>query len=114
VLGAVVETALRALGVKVKVAPPPPSLVTGEEDMMAVDGEDDDERASAEDEKVRMRVGGLDVRREPFKGWVEIESFRRGEWAGSFAVMRREAVRAYCLVVPVQRGCCYCKLTAFV
>ncbi|KAH8109952.1 CAMK/CAMKL/CHK1 protein kinase [Phellopilus nigrolimitatus] len=60
--------ALEKLGVKTKQAQPEPSSP----------------------ECLRLRVGGFDVRKEMFKGWVEIEPFvYRGE-EGSFCVMQRD------------------------
>lgn len=43
-------------------------------------------------ETLRLRIGGYDVRKQMFKGWVEVEKFcYRGD-EGSFCVMQRDQV----------------------
>lgn len=54
---------------------------------------DSDKTAVEEQISVKCRVGGLDARRVQFKGYVEIESFARNGYSGSFCVFRRDEVR---------------------
>ena len=43
-------------------------------------------------ETMRLRVGGHDLRKEMFKGWVEVEKFVYRSSEGSFCVMKRDEV----------------------
>ena len=43
-------------------------------------------------ETLRLRVGGHDLRKEMFKGWVEVERFVYRSGEGSFCVMKRDEV----------------------
>ena len=43
-------------------------------------------------EKLRLRVGGYDRRREMFKGWIEVEPFVWNGDEGSFCIMSRDQV----------------------
>ena len=43
-------------------------------------------------ETLRLRVGGYDLRKEMFKGWVEVERFVYRTSEGSFCVMKRDEV----------------------
>jgi hypothetical protein len=43
-------------------------------------------------ETMRLRVGGHDLRKEMFKGWVEVERFIYRSSEGSFCVMKRDEV----------------------
>ena len=43
-------------------------------------------------ETMRLRVGGHDLRKEMFKGWVEVERFSYRSSEGSFCVMKRDEV----------------------
>ena len=43
-------------------------------------------------EMLRLRVGGHDLRKEMFKGWVEVERFTNRSSEGSFCVMKRDEV----------------------
>ena len=43
-------------------------------------------------ETMRLRVGGHDLRKEMFKGWVEVERFVYRSSEGSFCVMKRDEV----------------------
>ena len=43
-------------------------------------------------ETMRLRVGGHDLRKEMFKGWVEVERFCYRSSEGSFCVMKRDEV----------------------
>ena len=43
-------------------------------------------------ETLRLRVGGHDLRKEMFKGWVEVERFVYRSSEGSFCVMKRDEV----------------------
>ena len=43
-------------------------------------------------ETLRLRVGGHDLRKEMFKGWVEVERFTYRSSEGSFCVMKRDEV----------------------
>ena len=43
-------------------------------------------------ETLRLRVGGHDLRKEMFKGWVEVERFSYRSSEGSFCVMKRDEV----------------------
>lgn len=44
----------------------------------------------ANPERLRLRVGGYDRRREVFKGWIEVEPFVYQGLDGSFCVMSRD------------------------
>jgi len=46
-------------------------------------------------ETLRLRVGGHDLRKEMFKGWVEVERFAYRSSEGSFCVMKRDEVRMF-------------------
>ncbi|KAJ7148173.1 CAMK/CAMKL/CHK1 protein kinase [Mycena crocata] len=46
--------------------------------------------AVAKGETSRLRIGGLDIRKEIFKGWVEMEPFEYDGWCGSFCVMKKD------------------------
>ena len=41
---------------------------------------------------LHLRVGGKDMRREVFKGWIDIEPWTRYGDPASFCVMRRDSV----------------------
>lgn len=41
----------------------------------------------------RLRVGGYDRRKIPFKGWIELEVFSWPQISGSFCLMHRDLVR---------------------
>ena len=43
-------------------------------------------------ETMRLRIGGHDLRKEMFKGWVEVERFVYRSSEGSFCVMKRDEV----------------------
>jgi serine/threonine-protein kinase Chk1 len=94
-LAPIIQASLETLGVKVKVAVVPPPEVGADETAYEDLGEDDRERRRKK-EKVRLRIGGYDSRRVVFKGWVEIEYFRREGmgmgrgWEGSFVVFSRD------------------------
>lgn len=45
-------------------------------------------------EVYKLRVGGWDLRRERFKGWVEVEKFTWNAVDGSFCLMRKDEVRS--------------------
>lgn len=47
----------------------------------------------ANPDRLRLRVGGYDRRKEVFKGWIEIEPFVYQGSEGSFCVMSRDQVR---------------------
>lgn len=64
---------------RVKVASVPPE---GIEDL---EGED-----WRKQEKARMRIGGYDNRKQVFKGWVDVEYFRKRGFEGSFVVFQRD------------------------
>lgn len=40
----------------------------------------------------KLRIGGLDVRKQMFKGWVEVENFCWNGVEGSFCIMKRDEV----------------------
>ena len=65
--------AVAALGVKSKPAAPEPSAP----------------------ERLRLRVGGYDLRKQMFKGWIEVEPFVYQGAEGSFCVMQRDQVRSF-------------------
>lgn len=46
-------------------------------------------------EKLRLRVGGFDKRKEMFKGWLELENFTYRGSEGSFCVMQRDQVGSF-------------------
>lgn len=46
----------------------------------------------ANPERLRLRVGGYDRRREMFKGWIEVEPFVHQGSKGSFCIMSRDQV----------------------
>lgn len=68
-----ITSALTSLGVKLKAADPERS-------------------ADGSSEKLRLRIGGYDARKEVFKGWVELETFTYRGDVGSFCVMQRDQV----------------------
>lgn len=72
-------SAVTSLGVKSKPAPPEPS----------------------EPERLRLRVGGYDLRKQMFKGWIEVEPFIYHGDEGSFCVMQRDQV---CLCYLLRKG----------
>lgn len=80
------DEVLRSFGCKTKLHPSNPPRPS--EDMSDSDKTDTEERIS-----VKCRVGGLDARRVQFKGYVEVESFARNGYSGSFCVFRRDEVR---------------------
>lgn len=80
------DEVLRSFGCKTKLHPSNPPRPS--EDMS-----DSDKTAVEEQISVKCRVGGLDARRVQFKGYVEIESFARNGYSGSFCVFRRDEVR---------------------
>lgn len=41
----------------------------------------------------KTKIGGLDKRREKFKGWVEVEHFAWRGVEGSYCILRRDEVR---------------------
>ncbi|TEB29201.1 kinase-like protein [Coprinellus micaceus] len=96
-LAPIIQASLETLGVKVKVAVVPPPEVGADETAYEDLGDDDRERRRKK-EKVRLRIGGYDSRRVVFKGWVEVEYFRREGmgvgmgrgWEGSFVVFSRD------------------------
>jgi serine/threonine-protein kinase Chk1 len=95
-----IVAALGALGVKHKDAPPAEAAAYADDASAEAAGDAGDAGTGA----LRLRVGGLDARRETFKGWIEIEPYvhrRGGDGAqgaqGSFCVLRREVVRRACL-----------------
>ena len=49
----------------------------------------------ANPERLRVRVGGYDRRREMFKGWIEVEPFVYQSSEGSFCVMSRDQVSRF-------------------
>jgi serine/threonine-protein kinase CHEK1 len=51
-------------------------------------------------ETLRLRVGGHDLRKEMFKGWVEVERFVYRSSEGSFCVMKRDEVSVFFWCVP--------------
>ena len=51
-------------------------------------------------ETLRLRVGGHDLRKEMFKGWVEVERFVYRSSEGSFCVMKRDEVSLTWLFFP--------------
>ncbi|KAI5122878.1 hypothetical protein M0805_003330 [Coniferiporia weirii] len=67
-LMALIVDAVASLGVKSKVAPPDPGTP----------------------DRLRLRVGGFDRRKEMFKGWVEAEPFVYRGIEGTFCVMQRD------------------------
>lgn len=42
--------------------------------------------------RLRLRVGGYDLRKQMFKGWIEVEPFVYQGTEGSFCVMQRDQV----------------------
>lgn len=63
-----IQEALQSLGVKCKPSSPDPP------------------------ERLRLKVGGFDRRKEMFKGWVLVEQFSYRGTEGSFCVMQRDQV----------------------
>lgn len=53
---------------------------------------DDDDETHGEGGVLRLRIGGYDRRKMPFKGWVEVEKFSSRGTEGSFCVMQRDVV----------------------
>jgi hypothetical protein len=51
--------------------------------------------------KLFLKVGGYDMRKEIFKGLVEIEEFAYRDIEGSFVVLRRDQVRSVLLRIPL-------------
>lgn len=51
--------------------------------------------------------GGLDERKEGFKGWVEVEAFRWSGGEGSFCVMRRDKVGSLSFSISLYYNWCY-------
>ena len=48
-----------------------------------------------EEGTLRLRVGGKDMRKEVFKGWIDIEPWMRPGYPASFCVMRRDIVSRF-------------------
>ncbi|KAL1743478.1 kinase-like domain-containing protein [Schizophyllum fasciatum] len=46
--------------------------------------------ALGEDETLRLRIAGYDMRKQIFKGWVDVEAFHYRGAEGSFCVMQRD------------------------
>ena len=46
----------------------------------------------------KLRVGGQDLRRERFKGWVEVEKFTWNGGDGSFCLMRKDEVHSFLFI----------------
>jgi serine/threonine-protein kinase Chk1 len=81
-----IVAAMDLLGVKHKDAP---------HSDVHVSDDAEEEAGEASDRALRLRVGGLDARREAFKGWVEFEPYahrREDGGVGTFCVLRREVV----------------------
>ena len=51
----------------------------------------------------KIRIGGYDLRKQMFKGWVEVEKFSRNGIEGSYCLMRRDEVniRLTCPLGPI-------------
>ncbi|KAF6758989.1 CAMK/CAMKL/CHK1 protein kinase [Ephemerocybe angulata] len=47
-------------------------------------------RAQDDREKLKLRIGGYDKRKQMYKGWVEVEPFSKRGMEGSFIVMKRD------------------------
>lgn len=60
----------------------------------------------ANPDRLRLRVGGYDHRREMFKGWIEAEPFVYQGSEGSFCIMSRDQVRL--LLEFVNESCFNC------
>ena len=54
-------------------------------------------------ERLRLRVGGYDRRKEVFKGWVEIEPYEYQGRDGSFCIMSRDQVMLT-LLITLEKG----------
>ena len=79
-----INDALGQLGVKTKVAEPNPNFNSNS---------DESGSANVNDIVLRLRVGGFDLRKQVFKGWVLVERFEYRGAFGSFCVMQRDQVR---------------------
>ncbi|KAJ3516678.1 hypothetical protein NMY22_g14148 [Coprinellus aureogranulatus] len=81
-----------SLGVTAKVAQLPPEGIDDPSSALYVENNYTEltEYERSQKEKARLRIGGFDNRKQVYKGWVEVEYFRRGEWEGSFVVFKRD------------------------
>ena len=57
-----------------------------------VEAPSSDSDPSSAAELTRLRVGGVDHRRQPFRGWLEVEEFPCRGGDGSYVLLRRDQV----------------------
>lgn len=81
----ILNEALGQLGVKTKAAEAPVSVDQSLNNTASGGGE-------VPSEVLRLRVGGFDLRKQVFKGWVVVEQFEYRGSIGSFCVMQRDQV----------------------